>query len=147
MKYSAQKVTVNKIRKAMPFLNALMDRTRWKKTARVSVRVYVNEQVELGGTGHDATCRYTSQGVIEDGVQKISAHFAGTYDSCLNNVQEMLGKGIDGKYVKGDAFYAVADSLDYYRVRELDVYVGVKDYRQIEVAKLQLELKESETLT
>lgn len=130
------KTTVSKIRKEMPFLISLLDETEWKPNSRVRVEVHIDKPVELIAPFHDGCVRFTSAGMVKpNGEIQIKSHYAGCYDTCLCNPSEVLGVGIDGQTVKENCFYAIADSMEYYRIRTIDVYLRSIDVKELEALK------------
>ena len=125
------KQSVGKIKKDMPFLASLINQTRWKDRAQARVTIKIDEPIDIGAPFHDGCCRYTSAGTINNGKLSVNSHFAGSYDTCLNNPAEILGAGLNDKIVKENSFYAIADSFEYWRSRSITVWVRSADLKQI----------------
>jgi hypothetical protein len=117
--------TVNQLRKQFPFLNSILDETEWSPKSRVRFTLLIDKPVKFSSPWHDGCVRYTSSGEYNNS-ENVSSHYAGCYDTCLNNPKEILGNDIGNgtKIIKAGMFYAIADSLEYYRSRSLTVWVS-----------------------
>ena len=114
------KTTAAKIKKDFPFLTDLLAKAKWSGQKKVDLVIHVDKNMDIGAPWHDACCRYTAGGRLNG---KTFAHYAGCYDSGLCNQKEVFGVGINGKRVNPGCFFAVADGVEYYRVRDLRVYL------------------------
>lgn len=127
------KITVSKLLTDMPFLKDLVKQTGWKNNSRVRVEIHIDSPINLSAPFHDGCCRYTSFGKLENGKLDVKSHYAGCYDTCLCNPAEVLGTGMEGKIVKDNCFYAVADSMEYWRIRTVHVWMRSMDMKQLGV--------------
>ena len=110
-----------------PFLSNLIAQTQWSNQAYCTLEFRLDLPVELHAPFHDGCVRYTSLGKYEKG--KVKSHYAGSYESCLNNPVEILGQGLEDKIVKLGCFYAVADSFEHWRVRNIMVWMRSEQYK------------------
>ena len=127
-----EKTTTSQIFKKYPFLAGLIKQTGWKANARVRISFKIDEPLDISAPFHDGCCRYTSIGTLNNGSLKVSSHYAGCYDTILNNPQEVGGIGMDNKQVKENSFYAIADSFEYWRSRSIIVYLRSQDLKELE---------------
>ena len=123
--------SVSSIKKEYPFLLSLLQQTGWKDRAMARITIKIDELIDIGAPFHDGCCRYTSNGTITNGKLSVNSHYAGCYDTCLNNPTEILGNGINDKIVKEHSFYAIADSFEYWRSRSITVWVRSIDLKEI----------------
>lgn len=132
------KQSVSSIKKEYPFLLSLLAQTRWKDRAMARITIKIDEPIDISAPFHDGCCRYTSAGTIKNGNLSVNSHYAGSYDTCLNNPVEVLGTGINGQIVKENSFYAIADSFEYWRSRSITIWVRSSDLKQIAPEKALL---------
>ena len=125
------KQSVSSIKKECPFLLSLLAQTGWKDRAMARITIKIDEPIDISAPFHDGCCRYTSAGTICNNELSVKSHYAGSYDTCLNNPAEVLGTGINGKIVNEHSFYAIADSFEYWRSRSITVWVRSIDLKQI----------------
>ena len=129
-----EEMTAKAVMKKYPFLAGLIKESGIGLMKRVKIRFLINEPLDISAPFHDGCCRYTSRGTIsEEGKITSKSHYAGCYDTCLNNPTEVLGVGTEGKVVKEKAFYAIFDWFEHWRSRHITVYLRTEEVKEIEV--------------
>lgn len=121
------KIRVSQALIRYPFLASLIQQTGWSKAAYCRVTIKIDEPIDLSTPFHDGCVRYTSTGKVLDGQLSVKSHYAGSYDSCLCNPVEVLGNDLCGKKVAPGRFYAVADSMEYWRVRHITAWLPIEE--------------------